>query len=118
MALRAFGRMCAGHPGAQVLRVDRRLHPRLALHLPADVDLQAGVRRVGPLDRPPQVLLETCPLLGLASAAVPHLGLRIWCATFVCVQFYEIGLSPGFIQLLKAGFLEEIDRMSRIQRLI
>merc|ERR1712225_159087 len=45
-------------PGAQVLRVDRRLHPLVALHLPADVDLQAGVRRVGPLDRPPQVLLD------------------------------------------------------------
>ena len=45
-------------PGAQVLRLDRRLHPLVALHLPADVDLQAGVRRVGPLDRAPQVLLD------------------------------------------------------------
>src|SRR6185312_7447971 len=44
-------------PGAQVLRLDRRLHPCLALHLPADVDQQAGVRRVWPADRPPQVLL-------------------------------------------------------------
>merc|ERR1711939_155011 len=43
--------------GAQVLGVDWRLHPLVALHLPADVDLEAGVRRVGPLDRPPQVLL-------------------------------------------------------------
>merc|ERR1712232_746050 len=45
-------------PGAQVLRVDRRLHPLVALHLPADVDLQAGVRRVGTIHRPPQVLLR------------------------------------------------------------
>merc|ERR1712037_932030 len=30
----------------------------LPLHLPADVDLQAGVRRVRPLHRPPQVLLS------------------------------------------------------------
>merc|ERR1711975_44290 len=44
-------------PRAQVLRLDRRLHPLVAVDLPADVDLQAGVRRVGPLDRPPQVLL-------------------------------------------------------------
>merc|ERR1712196_674136 len=44
-------------PGAQVLRVDRRLDPLVALDLPADVDLQAGVRRVGPVHRPPQVLL-------------------------------------------------------------
>jgi hypothetical protein len=32
----------------------RRLHPLVALHLPADVDLQAGVRRVRPVHRPPQ----------------------------------------------------------------
>merc|ERR1712226_1262241 len=38
---------------------DRRLHPGFPLHLPADVDLQAGVRRVRPLHRPPQVLLST-----------------------------------------------------------
>merc|ERR1711959_23141 len=44
-------------PGAQVLGVDRWLHPRFPLHLPADVDLQAGVRREWPIHRPPQVLL-------------------------------------------------------------
>merc|ERR1712164_196054 len=44
---------------AQVLCLDRRLHPLVALHLPADVDLQAGVRRVGPVHRPPQVLLSS-----------------------------------------------------------
>ena len=38
--------------------LDRRLHPLVALHLPADVDLQAGVRRVGPVHRAPQVLLS------------------------------------------------------------
>merc|ERR1712047_124581 len=42
----------------EVLRLDRRLHPGFPLHLPADVDLQAGVRRVRPLHRPPQVLLS------------------------------------------------------------
>ncbi len=31
----------------------------LPLHLPADVDLQAGVRRVWPRHRPPQVLLKS-----------------------------------------------------------
>merc|ERR1711862_107935 len=30
----------------------------LPLHLPADVDLQAGIRRVRPSHRPPQVLLN------------------------------------------------------------
>merc|ERR1712062_788655 len=45
-------------PREEVLRLDRRLHPGLPLHLPADVDLQAGVRRVRPRHRPPQVLLN------------------------------------------------------------
>jgi actin len=45
-------------PGAQVLRLDRWFHFGLALHLPADVDLKAGVRRERSLDRPPQVLLR------------------------------------------------------------
>merc|ERR1711899_552282 len=31
-------------PREEVLRLDRRLHPGFPLHLPADVDLQAGVR--------------------------------------------------------------------------
>merc|ERR1719277_846364 len=48
-------------PRAQVLGLDRRLHPLVALHLPADVDLQAGVRRVRPVHRPPQVLLGSRP---------------------------------------------------------
>merc|ERR1711975_85744 len=34
--------------GAQVLCVDWRLHSGLSVHLPADVDLQGGVRRVWP----------------------------------------------------------------------
>merc|ERR1712184_17200 len=42
----------------EVLRLDRRLHPGFPLHLPADVDLQAGVRRVRPIHCPPQVLLN------------------------------------------------------------
>merc|ERR1712032_995104 len=33
------------------------------LHLPADVDLQAGVRRVRPIHCPPQVLLSASQLL-------------------------------------------------------
>merc|ERR1711911_556452 len=45
-------------PREEVLRLDRRIHPGLPLHLPADVDLQAGVRRVRPRHCPPQVLLN------------------------------------------------------------
>merc|ERR1719370_1219495 len=45
-------------PREEVLRLDRRLHPGFPLHLPADVDLQAGVRRVRPIHCPPQVLLN------------------------------------------------------------
>merc|ERR1712032_1668307 len=45
-------------PREEVLRLDRRLHPGFPLHLPADVDLQAGVRRVRPIHCPPQALLN------------------------------------------------------------
>jgi hypothetical protein len=39
---------------AQVLRVDRRLHPGVAVDVPEPLVLEAGVRRVRPGDRPPQ----------------------------------------------------------------
>merc|ERR1711972_916004 len=45
-------------PREEVLRLDRRLHPGFPLHLPADVDHQAGVRRVRPIHRPQEVLLS------------------------------------------------------------
>lgn len=45
-------------PRAQVLCLDRWFHPGLPVDLPANVDLQAGVRRERPLDRAPQVLLR------------------------------------------------------------
>jgi actin len=45
-------------PRAQVLGLDRWFHSRVALHLPADVDLEAGVRRERPVDCAPQVLLR------------------------------------------------------------
>ena len=45
-------------PGAQVLGLDRWLHPGLPVHLPTDVDRQVGVRRGGAVDRASQVLLR------------------------------------------------------------
>merc|ERR1712139_540124 len=66
--------------GAQVLRVDRRVDSLVAVDVPADVDLEAGVRRVWADDRPPQVLLS---LLNLA-------GRRATCAsTNVCRDLTE-----------------------------
>merc|ERR1712242_616658 len=47
----------------EVLCMDRWLHPGFPLHLPADEDLQAGVRRVRPIHCPPQVLLSASQLL-------------------------------------------------------
>merc|ERR1712094_91361 len=76
---------------AQVLGVDRRLDPLVALDLPADVDLEAGVRRVGPLDRPPQVLLSA-PI----GAALPRVavGLCLRARALLVVHFnmcYRLG---------------------------
>merc|ERR1712133_283580 len=52
-------------PREEVLRVDRWLHPGLPVHLPADVDLQAGIRRVWPWNRPQKVLLIRLLLIPL-----------------------------------------------------
>ena len=43
----------------KVLRMDRWLHLGLPLHLPADVDLQAGVRRVRTIHRSQEMLLNS-----------------------------------------------------------
>merc|ERR1711966_607238 len=50
--------------GAQVLCVDRRVDLVVAVDVPADVDLEAGVRRERADDRPPQVLLSLLNLAG------------------------------------------------------
>merc|ERR1712118_524858 len=42
----------------EVLGVDWWLHPVFTEHIPADVDLQAGIRRIRPHNRPPEVLLR------------------------------------------------------------
>merc|ERR1712029_73420 len=59
-------------PREEVLRLDRRLHPDFPLHLPADVDLQAGVRRVRPWHCPQEVLLS-CRLENLTQSLEPNL---------------------------------------------
>ena len=45
----------------QILGLDRWLHPRLPLHVPTNVDLQARVRRIRTLHRPQKVLLNSLP---------------------------------------------------------
>merc|ERR1711990_43812 len=87
-------------PGAQVLRVDWRLHPRLALDVPADVDLEAGVRRVWALDRAPQVLLSNerrcrtilpTTVVGLSAPFVDgELGLDFVGASVITYCFFHI----------------------------
>merc|ERR1719431_862054 len=63
-------------PREEVLRLDRRLHPGLSVHLPTDVDLQAGVRRVRPLHCPPQVLLNhTLPCFLASHCYIPNLSI-------------------------------------------
>merc|ERR1712156_998009 len=46
----------------KVLRLDRRLHLGFVVPLPADVDLEAGVRRVRPRHCPQEVLLDILSL--------------------------------------------------------
>ncbi len=48
----------------QIWFLDRRLHPGLSGQLPADVDIQAGVRGVGQTAGRPQVPLNDCLFAG------------------------------------------------------
>lgn len=64
-------------PRAQVLRLDRWFHSRLALDLPADVDLEAGVRRERTFHCPPQVLLRYVKLSDSDDNGRVHMSLRL-----------------------------------------
>merc|ERR1712083_521484 len=48
--------------GTEVLSVDRWLNPVITEHLPADVDFEGGIRRVGSDHRPQEVLLMAARL--------------------------------------------------------
>merc|ERR1719468_1108633 len=74
-------------PREEVLRMDRWLYPVLPVYLPADVDLQAGVRRVRTFHCPPQVLL-ICYLLLTAALLLSTIPMK-FCSTFSFV-FYTI----------------------------
>ena len=50
-------------PGEEILSVDRRLNPRIAVYISANVDFQTGVRRKRPFHRPQKVLLISWSLL-------------------------------------------------------
>lgn len=56
-------------PREEILRMDRRIHPRLSVHLPTDVDLQTGIRRVRPFHRAQEMLLSRS-----SSLLYPSLG--------------------------------------------
>merc|ERR1719339_313490 len=91
-----------GGAALEVLRLDRRLHPGFPLHLPADVDLQAGVRRVRPLHRPPQVLLSASQLLWKKTTywilSPPSSSTCQWGFPFFSIQPYFVW-STDIVQL-------------------
>ena len=76
-------------PWEEILRLDRRLHPGLPVHLPADVDQQAGVWWGWPLYRPQEVLLNLQPSpkppTPTAPALLPYL--YFYCS-FCCIYMY------------------------------
>merc|ERR1711872_1068829 len=78
----------------EILRMDRWLHPRLPLHLPADVDLQAGVRRVRTLHCPPQVLLNVCCFTVVLSSS------HVLPSFVTTLYLYNNGLKSLMKQLL------------------
>ena len=65
----------------EVLCMDWRFHPGFPVHLPADVDQQAGIRWVRPQHRPQEVLLKTVgPLPETHTAKNPN--------NWLCIHAY------------------------------
>merc|ERR1739844_784446 len=89
-------------PREEVLRLDRRLHPGFPLHLPADVDLQAGVRRVRPPHCPPQVLLSASQLSRKKNNnildPIATIFIYLWGFPFFSIQPYFVW-STDIVQL-------------------
>merc|ERR1711963_1324975 len=83
----------------EILCLDRRLHPGLPLHLPADVDLQAGVRRVRPLHRPPQVLLNGQTIKHEVSSVSHHGSLSKQLFILIFYSFYKLTLERAGVPL-------------------
>merc|ERR1711872_292432 len=81
-------------PREEVLRLDRWLYPCLPFHLPADVDLQAGVRRVRTLHCPPQVLLNVCCFTVVLSSS------HVLPSYVTTLYLYNNGLKSLMKQLL------------------
>merc|ERR1711962_1722009 len=88
-------------PREEVLRLDRRLYPGFPLHLPADVDLQAGVRRARPLHRPPQVLLSAHSPCSLLPRGEENNILDQIATIFI---YLSVGLFPVFYSTIFPSF--------------
>merc|ERR1719445_2978400 len=63
--------------------VDRRIHPVFPVHLPADVDHQAGVRRVRPIHCPQEVLLRSY-ILNLSSCQLLYCSMILIAYVIKC----------------------------------
>ena len=85
-------------PREEVLCMDRWLHPGLPVHLPADVDQQAGVRWVRPQHCPQEVLLNrlVSPLSKTHTATNPNDWLCIHSCTNTLVCAEPTTLSSSF----------------------
>merc|ERR1712136_631438 len=81
-------------PREEVLGLDRWLHPSLPLHLPGDVDLQAGVRRGWTRHRPPQVLLNYQLPLQQLLLSIP--GVKILYFFFIAYSMNVSFLDDAF----------------------
>ena len=73
---------------AQILGVDRRIDPGVAVDLPTDVDFETRVRRIRPIDRPPKMLLKPdYSSFSLSLSTVLILILLFFRLSFTCHTF-------------------------------
>merc|ERR1712135_249907 len=74
----------------EVLRLDRWLHLGFPLHLPGDVDLQAGVRRGRPRHRPPQVLLRSVVAIVLQPSSIVVPLFYVYFSLFLSLTLHDL----------------------------
>ncbi|KOX71963.1 Actin, indirect flight muscle [Melipona quadrifasciata] len=89
-------------PREEILRMDRWIYPGFPVHLPADVDLQAGVRRVRTRHRSPQSTNLWSNMNNILGGVVVHMIYHAWaelCEGLIELLLLKLPGYPNFFQL-------------------
>ena len=80
----------------KILRMDRWFHPGFIVHLPTDVDFQAGIRRIWTIHRTQEVLLSLLSVLLRVSALCSWSVAIRWLVIPIVARLPPGGRSSGY----------------------